>query len=138
MSKVIRKFRQQKQKARLGKEYIQPSYPSTSCTVEAKVIDLFHERGRGAPLATIDANGAKYTVVATEGVDVGSTIQIGDNTEIKTGNFTKLKNIPEGSVVNSLEYEYNDGGKVALTGGAFCQIVNHRKESNITVIKLPS
>lgn len=138
MSKVIRKLRQIKKKNRLAKEYTLLSYPAVNGNVEGTVVDLIHERGKCAPIALVEIEGKQYNLAATESLNVGSKIAIGDDVEIKMGNITHLKNIPEGSCVHSLEYELNDGGKLAITAGAFCAIVNHRKETNQTVVKLPS
>jgi len=138
MSKVIRKFRQIKKKERIGKEYTTLKYPLFPGTVEATVTDLAHERGKCAPIAVIQIGSAKYTVAATEGLCVGSRIEIGSQVEMKMGNITHLKNIPEGSSVHSVEYTLGDGGKLGNTAGAFCSVVNHRKESNQTVIRMPS
>lgn len=138
MSKVIRKFRQIKKKNRIAKEYTQLSYPAVTENTEATVVDLIHERGKSAPMAILDVNGTQYTVAATEGLCVGSKISIGNDVEMKAGNITSLKNIPEGFSVHSVEYVLNDGGKIGFVAGAFCSIVNHRKESNQTVIRMPS
>lgn len=138
MSKIIRKFRQIKKKGRIEKQYTLFSYPAVNGTTEGKVVDLIHERGKCAPIAIVEIADKKYTIAATEGVNVGSKISIGSDAEIKIGNITHLKNIPEGSSVHSVEYVLNDGGKLAITAGGFCSIVNHRKESNQTVIRMPS
>lgn len=138
MSKVIRKFRQIKKKERIGKEYTFLKYPATSETVKGTVVDLVHERGKCAPIAVLEVNGERYNVAATEGLNVGSQITIGSDVEMKIGNITHLKNIPEGSSVHSVEYVLGDGGKLAITAGAFCAIINHRKESSQTVIRMPS
>lgn len=138
MSKIIRKFRQEKKKNRAAREYTRLSYPAVSEASEYTVVDLVHERGKGAPYAVVKLNDKTYNIMATEGVAIGATFQIGDEVELKTGNIMKLKNIPEGTAVNSVEYKENDGGFFALTAGSFCTIINHRKEYNQTVIKMPS
>lgn len=138
MSKVIRKFRQVKKKNRIAKQYTLLSYPAVSQTTEATIVDLVHESGKCAPIAVLEVNGTRYNVAATEGMSVGSKVMIGDEVQIKVGNITNLKHIPEGSSVHSVEYVQNDGGKIAITAGAFCSVVNHRKETSQTVIKLPS
>jgi len=138
MSKVIRKIRQEKKKNRIAREYIKPAYPAVAGTAEYTVVDIIHERGRGAPHALVRVGDKTYHIMAAEGVAVGGVFRIGEQVELRTGNITALKNIPEGTAVNSVERELNDGGFFALTAGAFCTIVNHRKESNQTVIKMPS
>lgn len=138
MSKVIRKIRQLKKKNRIAKVYTELSYPATVGTVQGTVVDIIHESGKCAPIAVVEIEGKKYNIAATEGMSIRSKITIGSDVEMKMGNITNLKNIPEGSSVHSVEYVLNDGGKLAITAGGFCSIVNHRKESNQTVIKLPS
>lgn len=138
MSKVIRKFRQIKKKNRIAKQYTLLSYPAVGQTTEATVVELVHESGKCAPIAVLEVDGARHNVAATEGMRIGSKVLIGDSVQIKVGNITNLKHIPEGSSVHSVEYVQNDGGKIAITAGAFCSVVNHRRETNQTVIKLPS
>ncbi|KAL6122752.1 hypothetical protein NUSPORA_00008 [Nucleospora cyclopteri] len=138
MSKIIRKFRQQKKKDRNAREQIQPSYPKIEGVKEMKVMDLLHQRGKGSPLAMVEIENKQYYVCATEGISVGQKLTIGNTGEVETGNILQLRNIPEGSAVHSVEYELYDGGKVALTAGAYCSIENHRKENDQTVLKLPS
>ncbi|KAI5150789.1 large subunit ribosomal protein L8e [Enteropsectra breve] len=138
MSKVIRKFRQQKKKNRIDRQFTEPKYPTASAATEFKIVDIVHERGKGAPLAVAEMNGEKFHLAATEGIAVGKVFQMGDNVAALKGNVTKLKNIPEGSYVNSVEYVYGDGGRIAINAGGFCTLVNHRKEYNQTVIKMPS
>ncbi|KAI4291415.1 large subunit ribosomal protein L8e [Pancytospora philotis] len=138
MSKVLRKFRQEKKKNRAAKEYIKPAYPAVDNVTEYIVEDIVHERGRGAPHAVVRIGDECRHIMATEGMAVGAVHQIGDNVEIRPGNITSLKNISEGLPVNSVEREANDGGFYALTAGTYCTIVNHRKELGQTVLKMPS
>ncbi|KAF9764045.1 60S ribosomal protein L8 [Nosema granulosis] len=138
MGKVIRKLREEKKKLRRNHELSTAKYPAISELTEGVVVDLVHERGRGAPLAHIKFNGETFSMVATEGMFTGQKILIGDNAPIQNGNITKLKNVPEGVAVHSVEYDYTDGGCVAMTGGCFSLVVNHKRESNETVLKLPS
>ena len=138
MSKIIRKFRQQKKKLRSKDNSITPSYPKVKGTQECTLVEIKHQRGKGAPLAIFDLDGKKFNACATEGISVGQKFTIGNEGEIREGNIMQLRNIPEGYAVHSVEYEANDGGNVAMTAGCFCSIENHRKESGQTVLKLPS
>lgn len=137
MSKIIRKMREEKKRNRHPRKYTVTCYPVVAEPTEFRITDIVHERGKGAPLAVFNIDGKKYHIAATEGVFVGETYQIGDNVELKTGNIMKIKNIPEGTAVNSVEKVYGDGGKYAFTAGGFCTIVNHRKETNESVLRLP-
>lgn len=138
MSKVIRKFRQQKKVDRANRNPTIPNYPKVSGTVEMTLVDIKHQRGKGAPLAVVKIGGKNYNVCATEGTSVGQKFTIGDNGTVEVGNILQLKNIPEGCAIHSVEYTYGDGGQVAMTAGCFCSVENHRKESEQTVLKMPS
>lgn len=138
MSKIIRKIRQEKKKARDSRGYTNLSYPAVDGAATGKIVDFVHERGRGAPYAVVEIHGVEHKIAATEGTAVGKEFSIGDEAPIRNGNILKLKNIPEGTAVHSVEYKYNDGGMAAMTAGAFCLIVNHRKETGQSVLKMPS
>ncbi len=136
MSKIIRKLRQIKKKSRLNKKLTNLVYPPVDVNTTYTVVDIVHERGRGMPYAVIKIGDKLYNIVACEGVAVGDTFNIGEDvTNLTTGTITKIKNIPEGTAINSIN---NNGVMYAMSAGAFCTIVNHRKEANMTVIRLPS
>lgn len=138
MSKVIRKLRLIKKKERTGSNYIVLQYPLFLETIKASVTDIVHKRGKCAPVAVCQIGDQQYNLAATEGLCVGTEFEIGSHAKIQMGNITHLRNIPEGSAVHSVENTLGDGGKFANTAGGFCLVVNHRKETNLTVIKLPS
>lgn len=138
MSKVIRKFRQQKKKERAGVKQIDLKYPKVKDTKEMTLVELKHLRGKGAPMAIVEIEGKKYKICATEGTSVGQKFTIGLEGQVQEGNIMQLKNIPEGFAVHSVEHEFNDGGNVAMTAGCYCSVENHRKESGQTVLKMPS
>ena len=138
MSKVIRKFRQQKKKERSNVKKLNLNYPKVKGTTEMTLVELKHQRGKGAPVAIVEIEGNNYSICATEGTSVGQKFTIGNEGIVKEGNIMQLKNIPEGYAVHSVEYEQNNGGNVAMTAGCYCSIENHRKESGQTVLKMPS
>lgn len=139
MSKISRKLREIKKRSRAPKVYTELSIPAAAESTVYTVKDIKHERGRGSPYVVVEVNGKEANIIAVEGMAVNDSYPIGDNiTEISTGTVTKLKNIPEGTAISSVEYEYNDGGQIALTAGTFCTVVNHRRESGQTVVKMPS
>ncbi|ORE00279.1 ribosomal prt L8, partial [Hepatospora eriocheir] len=142
MSKVIRRLRnikiKSRRKSKADSKIIEPSYPRSNGIQEMKCVKLIHQRGKGCPLAEMNSNDKVFHVIATEGMSVGKIYTMGNEKKPNPGNILKLKNVPEGSYVHSLEYVFNDGGKVAMTAGSKCTIENHRREENETVIKLPS
>lgn len=138
MGKVSRRTRELKKKERQPIVKISLRYPKISQVEEGEVIDIVHERGRGAPVAIVSFKEEDCMVAATEGMYTGKKVLIGDDAPVDIGNITKIKNVPEGMAVNSVENEYGDGGSISTVNGSYSLVVNHRKESNETVIKMPS
>jgi large subunit ribosomal protein L8e len=138
MSKVIRKIRHEKIRERDPIKKLILSYPGISQVTEGKVASILHERGRCAPLAVIQFGEVQTIIAAIEGLYTGKRVYIGDDAAAELGNITRIKNVPEGMAVCAVEYAYGDGGKVGLANGNYVLVVNHRKETNETVIKLPS
>jgi len=59
-----------------------------------------------------------------------------DQTELKLGYRTRLKNIPAGSIVNSLSLGLKDKIKYARSAGTSCQIIQKTKKN--CCVRLPS
>lgn len=138
MGKISRRTRQLKKKERQPIVRVNLKYPVIAECQEGEVIDIVHERGRGAPVAIISFDVEDCMVAAAEGMYTGQKIVIGDNAPVSIGNITKIRNVPEGMAVSSVEREYGDGGSISMTNGGYSLVVNHRRESNETVIKMPS
>jgi large subunit ribosomal protein L2 len=102
-----------------------------------KVIDLVHERGRDAPLAKIQFDDGRHSLVpAPDGTMVGSTIEVGTNTVAKAGNILALESIPDGTVICNVEKHTGDGGKLIKSAGSSA-IVSGHSTAGVT-IKFPS
>ncbi|KAK1347617.1 ribosomal protein L8 [Hamiltosporidium tvaerminnensis] len=143
MSKVIRKNRLGRPCNKKNKMFkIAPSIiPSFDTPVTATVKSILHERGRGAPLTLLNyKKDKKYdaVIVSVEGTRTGQNIEMGDNVPLSIGNITRLKNVPEGTLVSSVERIPNDGGKYGRSGGCFVAVVAHNKNTNQTIVRLPS
>lgn len=148
MSKVIRKQRLMRAHNRPNKMYKKGAtkFPKHSEQVrEGVVSEIVHEQGRNAPLAMITMvnedktiKKEKVVLVALEGMYTGKTIYFGDKTPLSLGNTMKLKNIPDGTVVCSVERVIGDGGSIAKTSGSYATVVGYNPDKNETRIKLPS
>ncbi|EJW05206.1 hypothetical protein EDEG_00061 [Edhazardia aedis USNM 41457] len=140
MSKIIRKLRIYKKRFKLpeSRKLGLVSYPSSSG--QAKILNIVHERGRGAPLCHIEMVDTKERslVIATEGNYIGQKIQIGNEDELKIGNCMPLNKVPEGTVVCAVERAPNDGGRIAVSSGASCSIIGVNKDANTVTLKMPS
>ena len=104
---------------------------------EGILVDLVHDPGRTAPLASIKFdNNKKIFIIAPEGAKIGDKIKFTSDDEISVGNILTIGSIPEGAPVYNIEISPGDGGKLVRAGGSNATIVSHDKEK--TVIQLPS
>ncbi|KAH9386101.1 large subunit ribosomal protein L8e [Nematocida major] len=148
MSKVLRKQRLMRAHNRPNKMYKKGAtkFPKQKEEVREGVVEeIVHERGRNAPLAMVtminedkSLKKEKVVLVALEGMYTGKTIYFGDKTPLDLGNTMKLKNIPDGTVVCSVERIANDGGSIAKTSGSYATVVGYNPDKNESRIKLPS
>ncbi|MHA1770912.1 MAG: 50S ribosomal protein L2 [Candidatus Thorarchaeota archaeon] len=107
-------------------------------TYVGKIIALYHEPGRGAPLAEIKYEGESklHYMVAPEGVQVGQTIECGMDASLANGNTLMLEHIPEGTPIFNIEGSPGDGGKFVRASGLAATIVSIDKTK--AIIRLPS
>jgi len=105
---------------------------------EGVVIDIFHDPGRTAPIASIKLNNNKIiSMLAPEGIKNGDKIKFTDKKdEIEAGNVLPIGKIPEGAPIYNIELISGDGGKLVRAGGSNATVVSHDKAK--TVIQLPS
>ncbi|MHA2059235.1 MAG: 50S ribosomal protein L2 [Candidatus Ranarchaeia archaeon] len=106
-------------------------------TVKAEVLDLVHDPGRGAPVASIKLpSGESQYVLVSEGVAVGENLHYGPEAPILPGNVLPLEVIPDGTLVCNIEQNPGDGGRFARSSGSFGVIRTHTDDR--AIIKLPS
>lgn len=105
---------------------------------EGIVVDIIHDPGRTAPLASVMLkNNKKILIIAPEGIKSGDKILFTDNKrEIGIGNVLPVGKIPEGAPIYNIELSPGDGGKLVRAGGSNATVVSHDKKK--TVIQLPS
>jgi large subunit ribosomal protein L2 len=105
---------------------------------EGIVLDIIHDPGRTAPLASIKLkDNKKILIIAPEGIKIGDKILFTDNkNEIGVGNVLPVGKIPEGAPIYNIELSPGDGGKLVRAGGSNATVVSHDKKK--TVIQLPS
>ena len=102
-----------------------------------RVVDIVHERGRDAPLAKIQFDNGRYSLVpAPESTMVGNTIEVGTSTAAKAGNILALESVPDGTVVCNIEKNTGDGGKLIKAAGSSAVVFAHSPEG--VTIKFPS
>ncbi len=102
-----------------------------------QIVDITHCPGHSAPLAYIEYDNNEHVfMIAPEGVRIGDLVYAGENIEVKPGNTTELRNIPEGTLIFNIESQPGDGGKFVRASGTFAKILT--KTKNKVIIELPS
>ena len=96
-----------------------------------------YDPNRSANIALINyVDGEKRYILAPKGLEVGSKIVSGEETDIKVGNALALKNIPEGTFIHNIELYPGKGGQLVRAAGTSAQILG--KEGNYVIIRLTS
>ncbi|UCG36880.1 MAG: 50S ribosomal protein L2 [Candidatus Bathyarchaeota archaeon] len=130
-------FRASTQKRVAPAKYPPITNEQLESVVKGRVESIFHESGRGSPLAKIRLpQNQEYYFVVPEGTHEGQEIQLGRQARIDIGNVLPLKDIPEGAMICGIELSPGDGGKIARSSGAYATVVAHTPQG--TMIKFPS
>jgi len=96
-----------------------------------------YDPNRSANIALLFyADGEKRYIIAPEGLNVGDTIQAGENVEVRVGNAMPLAKIPLGMSVHNIEMIPGKGGQVARSAGANVQLM--AREGDFAMLKMPS
>ncbi len=103
------------------------------CTVKT----IEYDPNRSANIALLAyKDGEKRYILAPVGLKVGDVVMSADKAEIKPGNAMKLKNIPVGVEIHSIEMAPGRGAKLVRSAGQLAQI--RSKEGEYAQVKLPS
>jgi large subunit ribosomal protein L2 len=105
--------------------------------IPATVVSIEYDPNRSAFIALLNyADGEKRYILAPQGLQVGATVESGDNVAPELGYALQLKNMPLGTVVHNIEMQPGQGGKIARSAGASAQLSN--KEEKYAILKMPS
>ncbi len=105
--------------------------------IPAKIVSIEYDPNRSANIALLSyADGEKRYILAPIGLKVGDKVMSGEKAEIKPGNALKLKNIPDGIDINSIEVYPGSGAKLVRSAGMLAQL--RSKEGEYATIRLPS
>jgi len=112
--------------------------------IKGIVKDIIHDPGRGAPLAKVQFRDPyRYRTqtlnfIAAEGTHTGQFIFCGKNASLTVGNVLPLGQMPEGTIVCSLEAKIGDRGVIARCSGNYCTVISHNLDTGKTRVRLPS
>ncbi len=103
----------------------------------AVVKSIEYDPNRSAFISLLHYNdGVKSYIVAPNKLEVGATVQSGENAEIKIGNTLPLSQIPVGSIIHNIELTIGKGAQLARSAGA--QATLQAKHEEYGSVKLPS
>merc|ERR1712136_59061 len=112
--------------------------------IKGIIKDIIHDPGRGAPLCKVQFQDPyKYrrrteTFVAVEGNFTGQSIYCGKKAALTIGNVMPVGQMPEGTIVSSIEEKFGDRGKLAKTSGNYGTIIAHNPDTKKTRVEMPS
>ncbi|MDO8557391.1 MAG: 50S ribosomal protein L2 [Candidatus Jorgensenbacteria bacterium] len=105
--------------------------------VPARVESIEYDPYRTAFIAlVVYHDGERRYILAPNGLKVGDAIITSDDAAFTTGNRTKLKRIPVGTFVHSIEIHPRGGAKIARSAGVSVQILAN--EDGYTHLKMSS
>ena len=82
------------------------------------------------------SDGEKSYILCPAGLQVGATVQAGENAPPTPGNALPLRSVPLGTAVHNIELRPGGGGKVARSAGQ--QAVVSNREGGYALVKMPS
>ena len=105
--------------------------------VPARVKSIEYDPNRSARIALLYyADGYKAYIIAPNGLQVGSTVESGENVAPEVGNALPLSNIPVGTLIHNIELRPGQGAAMARSAGTFAQLTS--REGAYCIVKLPS
>ncbi|TVP74770.1 MAG: 50S ribosomal protein L2 [Gemmatimonadales bacterium] len=105
--------------------------------IPGRVAAIEYDPNRTANIALIHyADGEKRYILHPRGLEVGATIEAGDEADIRVGNSLPLARVPLGTQVHNVELKPGKGGQMARSAGAGVQVV--AREGDFVSLRLPS
>jgi len=102
-----------------------------------KVVAIEYDPYRTSYIILVEyKDGDKRYVLSPKGTKIGDEIICSETAELKSGNRTKLKNIPIGTEVFNIEMEPGRGGKLIRCAGATAKVL--AQEPPFTNLAMPS
>lgn len=131
-----RRLRKVEQSVKVEKQRTSPV--GTKIPMVGDVLGIQYDPNRTSKLALVlpTDGGKTFYTLASEGREVGSLIERGSGSSIKSGNTLPRKEIPLGTMVFNVERNEGHGGQIARSAG--CQAMVVQKEEKYVLIRLPS
>jgi large subunit ribosomal protein L2 len=105
--------------------------------VPGRVTQIEYDPNRSSNIALVTyLDGEKRYIIAPVGLEVGKTINSGDDADILPGNTLPIRNIPLGTQIHNIELRPGKGGQMARAAGSFAQLL--AKEGSHAQLRMPS
>ncbi len=105
--------------------------------VPGEVASIEYDPNRSTRIALIKyPDGDWRYILAPNGLEVGATVEAGEQAEIRLGNALPLRAIPAGTQVHNVELHIGQGGQIVRGAGTSAQVL--AKEGRYTLLRLPS
>jgi large subunit ribosomal protein L2 len=105
--------------------------------IPARVAAIEYDPNRTAYIALLHyIDGEKRYILAPNRLEVGMTVQSGEDAPIDVGNCLPLERIPTGTVVHNVELQPGRGGQLGRAAGVGIQLM--AKEGGMATLRLPS
>lgn len=105
--------------------------------VPAKVASIEYDPNRTCYIALLHyVDGEKRYILAPNKLQVGDTVESGEDVDIRAGNALPLWNIPLGTHIHNIELKAGKGGQLVRSAGTFAQL--RAKEGKYVQVRLPS
>ncbi|VAX36908.1 LSU ribosomal protein L2p (L8e), partial [hydrothermal vent metagenome] len=105
--------------------------------IPAKVAFVEYDPNRSARIALLHyVDGEKRYILAPKGLEAGTMVTSGPNSEPEVGNCLPLENIPLGTVIHNIEMQPGKGGQLCRSAGT--SAVLNAREGKWAQITLPS
>ena len=121
----------------LKRKYRLIDFKRSIIDIPAKVERIEYDPNRTAYIALIKYEKGDFSyIVCPQNLKVNDVVVSSDNTEIKTGNCLRLKNIPTDTLIHNIELKPGKGGQLARSAGTYGQLIG--KDAEYAQIKLSS
>jgi large subunit ribosomal protein L2 len=105
--------------------------------IPAKVVTREYDPNRSAWITLLNyADGEKRYILAPMALEIGATVEAGEQAEVRVGNAMPLARVPLGAVIHNVEFFPGSGGKIARSAGTSAKLIG--KEEKSAHVRLPS
>jgi large subunit ribosomal protein L2 len=106
------------------------------CSIPGRVAAIEYDPNRSANIALIYyIDGEKRYILSPQGLNLGDTVESGENAELKQGNAMPLNRIPNGTLIHNIEMEKGKGAQMVRSAGGAAQLM--AKEGKHAIVWLP-